>query len=395
VSSPKIPVSLSERHQPSGQNSHFTVDQSISFEAYEKQTQKMLLAARTDIVGKENEYIVEENAPFELTPSADCLKGVKKKYRRGILLTHGLKGTPYSMRALGKVFQENCFRVMAILLPGHATRPGDLLDVTWEDWMKAEAFGVNALASEVDEIYLSGFSAGGTVSIYQSLVDHRVMGLFLFSPAIAITPLAGMASIHKVISWAMPRAQWVEFMLDEDHYQYESFPLNAVTQIYKLTKKLQSALKTDAMPLPVFLAVSEDDATVSTPASIAFFEQASNPANKMVLYSAHPERRASKMDKVEIIYSAFPDQHIISSAHTAIIVPPDDLHFGKEANPMACSRYFNDAPEKYALCKDKKEDFLGEITDENLKKGVIRRLMYNPSFDALKLSLKQFIDTLD
>ncbi|MBI3358873.1 MAG: alpha/beta hydrolase [Nitrospirae bacterium] len=359
-----------------------------------KQTRKMMLAARTDIIAKDDERIVNENAPFELTPPSDCPKGVKKIYRRGILLTHGLKGTPYSMRALGQFFQENCFKVMAILLPGHATRPGDLLDVTWEDWIKAEAFGTDALADEVDELYLSGYSAGGTISIYQSLSDPRVKGIFLFSPAIRISSLAMAAILPKVISWAVPRAQWSEFMLDEDRYQYESFPFNAITQIHFLTKKLKTALANQAVDIPTFMAISEDDATVSTPASIAFFDSASNPANRMVFYTAKGAFPPKKRSQIEIVQSVFPDQHIIGSAHTAIIVPPDDPHFGKEANPMACSRYFNIAPEKYARCRDKKEDFLGEITDENLRKGVIRRLMYNPNFDTLKLSLKRFIDSL-
>ncbi len=398
-SSPKISVLLSERHQSSQQNSHFTTDNTLPFETYIQQSRNMMRATRTDIAGKEGERIIEENLPFELTPHPDCKAGEIKKYRRGILLTHGLKVTPYGMRALGKFFQENCFRVMAILLPGHGTRPGDLLDVTWEDWMKAEKFGTDALAAEVDEVYLGGFSAGGTLSIYQGLLDHRVRGIFLFSPAIGITPLAGIAHFHNIISWAIPRAKWAELILDEDHYQYESFPLNAATQMYRLIKRLKSALKTQSATQPIFMAISEDDATVSTPAAITFFERANNSVNKMILYSAHPDMILSRTkgieNKVEIINSVFPDQHIISSAHTAIILPPDDPHFGKEANPAACLRYFNAPPEKYAICKDKKEDFLGETTDENLKKGVIRRLMYNPNFDTLKLSLKRFIDSLD
>ncbi len=327
-SSKKIPVSLSVRHQPSLQNSHFTTDKTIPFETYIQQTRNMMMAARTD-----SERFIEENAPFELTPQPDCPPGVTKKYRRGILLTHGLKGTPYSMRSLGQFFHENCFKVMAILLPGHATRPGDLLDVTWEEWAKAEAFGTDALSAEVDEVYLSGFSAGGTLSIYQSLIDERVKGLFLFAPAIRISSLAMLAIFPKVISWAMPRAKWAELMLDEDHFQYESLPFNAISQMYFLTKKLQSSLTKQAVTIPIFMAISEDDASVITPGSIAFFEQAKNPANRMILYSKNGEI-SNKATQIEIIQSAFRDQHIISSAHTAIIVPPDDPHFGKEANPM-------------------------------------------------------------
>ena len=92
----------------------------------------------------EMDKIVDGNAPFELKPPAGCPSGHGKPYRRGILLTHGLTDSPYSMRALGSFFQKNCFRVMAILLPGHGTQPGDLLDIHWQEWAKAEAYGTDA-----------------------------------------------------------------------------------------------------------------------------------------------------------------------------------------------------------------------------------------------------------
>jgi hypothetical protein len=36
----------------------------------------------------------------------------------------------------------------------------------------------------------------------------------------------------------------------------------------------------------------------------------------------------------------------------------------------------------------------GEITKANLEAGILRRLMYNPNFAALKVSMKRFIDSL-
>ena len=51
--------------------------------------------------------------------------------------------------------------------------------------------------------------------------------------------------------------------------------------------------------------------------------------------------------------------------------------------------------EKYDACNNKSEEvFQGEITEANLKAGTLRRLMYNPNFAALKISMKRFIDNL-
>jgi len=84
------------------------------------------------------------------------------------------------MRHLAALFQANGFRVMAVLLPGHGTQPGDLLDTRWQEWARTIAYGTDRLAAEADEVYLAGYSAGAALSIYQSLQDKRVRGLFCF-----------------------------------------------------------------------------------------------------------------------------------------------------------------------------------------------------------------------
>ena len=188
---------LEARHQPSGLNTLFNGDQ-LAFAEYVEHSRAMIAKTHVGVNGPESKRIIDGNAPFELKPPASCPAGNQKAYRRGVLLTHGLTDSPYFMRGLAAFFQENCFRVMAILLPGHGTRPGDLLDVSWQEWAKAEAYGTDQLAAEVDEVYLAGFSTGGALSVYQSLRDKRVRGLFLFSPALKVTSLGAVANVHKI-----------------------------------------------------------------------------------------------------------------------------------------------------------------------------------------------------
>ena len=151
---------LEARHQPSGLNTQFNSGQ-LKFSDYVADRRAMITKVRSGNNKAELEKVVNGNAPFELKPAESCPKGREKPYRRGVLLTHALTDAPYSMHSLASFFQENCFRVMAILLPGHGTQPGDLLDVTWQEWANAETYGTNKLAAEADEIYLAGLSAGG------------------------------------------------------------------------------------------------------------------------------------------------------------------------------------------------------------------------------------------
>lgn len=387
---------LEARHQPSGLSTQFNSGQ-LSFSDYVTESRAMITKARSGSNVAELGKVVNGNAPFELKPAESCPKGRDKPYRRGVLLTHGLTDSPYSMHSLASFFQENCFRVMAILLPGHGTQPGDLLDVTWQDWAKAEAYGADKLAAEADEIYLAGLSAGGTLSIYQALRDNRVSGLFLFSPALKITPKASLATVHKIYSWLMPSAKWVSIMPDKAIYRYESFTKNAAAQMYELTQQVQSKLHGNAVNIPVFTAASQDDTTVYTSATLDFMAHARHAFNKLVLYTVDTKKVPANIPvgNLELVNSVFPEQKILSSAHTSIILPLDDAYYGMKGEYSNCMHYYPDDIKKYDACSKNTElNFHGELTEENLKAGTLRRLMVNPNFSTLKISMKKFIDSL-
>jgi esterase/lipase len=391
-----VPLPLESRHQPSGLNSRF-IDSSVTFSEYISHSRELIARTRSGAQVEHLNKIVEGNAPFELKPADGYPSGIKKPYLRGIVLTHGLSDSPYFMRHLAKFFQENGFRVLGVLLPGHGTQPGDLLHVHWQEWQKAVEFGVNRLAEEVDDIYLGGFSAGGTLSIYQSLVDSRVRGLFLFAPALKVSAKAAFAHFHKAYSWFLPSAKWLNVKPDSDLYKYESFPKNAAAQMHALTRVLKTRLNKSRMRIPIFAVASQDDATVDTFATLKLISQEKHPANKLVYYYSDANKIPTEIqqDKIECVSSILPEQNIISSAHTAIVLPREDEYYGEAAKYCNCLHYFPDEMAKYQLCREQKEAIQqGEISRKNLKNMVLRRLMFNPHFEALKTEMKHFIDKL-
>lgn len=387
---------LEARHQASGLNSRF-VGGELEFAEYIVRHHQMIAEARARPDALDLEKIVDGNAPFELKPAAGYPPGQEKTYKRGVLLTHGLTDSPYFMRHLAAFFQENGFRVMAVLLPGHGTQPGDLLDVSWQEWVKAVAYGADRLAAEVDEVYLAGFSAGGALSIYHSLLDQRVRGLFLFSPALRITSRAAKANMHKYYSWLKPSAKWLAIKPDLDIYKYESSTLNAIAQMHTLTHEIGEQLLLHKLNIPVFAAASADDATVDVSATLNFMMCMPHPSSKLVLYTTDAGKhvRGFPEDKLELVNSVLPRQKILSSAHTAIVLSPEDAHYGAAGEYCNCIHYYPDDMEKYDACLNKRGEILqGEITEENLKIGTLRRLMVNPNFATLKISMKRFIDGL-
>ncbi len=375
---------LGSRHRPSGANTRFG-GAGLPFADYVKQTQAML---RQVHAGKDElEKIVAGNSPFELHPAGGFQRGRNKPYRRGVLLTHGLSDSPYHMRHLADFFRRNSFRVMAVLLPGHGTQPGDLLDVRWPEWAKTLAYGADCLADEVDELYLAGFSAGGALSVYHSADDERVRGLFLFSPAFEITSRAKWANLHKLYSWLKPQAAWVGVLPDRDLYKYESFCKNAAAQMYALTQVLPQGEVT----IPVFAAASADDVTVHSTATLRFMQRARNTCSKLLWYAT----AQIEQQNVEWVNSGLPERRILSSAHTAIVIPPEDEHYGATGNYVNCLHYYEEDNERYIACLSQPQsDWQGEVTEQNLEYGLLRRLMYNPHYAEMESSMQKFIERL-
>lgn len=119
----------------------------------------MIKSARTDLNSAKKEQIISWNSPFIL--DIDDKKCIGKK--KGILVIHGLSDSPFTSRDIANYFNQNCFTVYSILLTGHGTRPGDLLKISYKDWIKQVEYGVKELAKKVDKIYISGFSTGGAL----------------------------------------------------------------------------------------------------------------------------------------------------------------------------------------------------------------------------------------
>jgi hypothetical protein len=217
--------------------------------------------------------------------------------------------------------------------------------------------------------------------------DTRVRGLFLFSPAFEIASRARWANLHRLYSWLLPQEAWLNVLPDLDLYKYESFCKNAAAQMYALTR----ALPQDGLDIPVFAAASADDATVHAAATLRFMQRARHPASHLVWYS----NARIEQDKVEWVDSALPEQRILSSAHTAIVIPPEDEHYGAAGDYVNCLHYYQSNGGRYVACLTRpQESWLGEVLPENLQRGLLRRLMYNPHYAAMETSMRKFIERL-
>jgi len=386
---------LAERHLVSGLNSHFSFS-GENFADYLAYSREIISHARIDLSDNNRETIISANMPFALIPPAHCPASTTKRFQRGILLIHGLSDSPYWLHHLGAYFQQQCFFVLTILLPGHGTRPGDLLDVNWQDWARAVEFGTGLLQRSVEQVWLGGYSTGATLALYQAGRKPGIDGLILISPALRLAPKAAYAHWRQWFGrWWRP-ALWWQIQPDDDPYKYESFPVNGAVQLYRLIQELQPLLQ-QPPALPLLIAASEDDASVDSRATIELFNRW--PASRKRLLWFSREMQAQEDGPVQVIDSRAidkPTNHPIrSSSHISLLMPASDPQYGANGRYASCLHYFEEQPRAWQSCKDRNEDLLGETTAYFLSRGIVRRLTYNPYYQDMLKQIDRFIQTGD
>jgi carboxylesterase len=85
--------------------------------------------------------------------------------RRGVLLIHGLTGTPMEMRLLGKGLNNAGYTVHGMQLAGHCGNVEDLLATGWRDWYASVERAADAMLQKVDHLFVGGLSMGALLAL--------------------------------------------------------------------------------------------------------------------------------------------------------------------------------------------------------------------------------------
>lgn len=130
--------------------------------------------------------------------------------RTGILLIHGLGGTPVEVRYVAQGLARAGFTVYCCQLAGHCGTADDLSHSTWKDWVASVEAAHDKLKEDCDIILAGGLSTGSLLAL--ELAHRRpneVHGLTLFSPSIYLD------------GWAMPwYMKWLHYVRPTIHLPF-------------------------------------------------------------------------------------------------------------------------------------------------------------------------------
>lgn len=336
----------------------------------------------------------------------------------GVLLLHGLTDSPFLMRDLGDFFNRlpGCMLIRSMLLPGHATTPGDLARVDYLHWVEAAQYGIDQFKGVATRVHVVGFSTGGALAIYwaykQSALSVPLASLILMSPAIQPTGIIARLNIlpHVAAKFAKLTGlrEWLDVFADQDYAKYESFHLNAGYQIYRLDKALKKYLGSP-LSVPMFIALSRDDATINSEDTIRFFLSTTNKANRMILVAPNKENELVKQaltdGRVTYITARVEGEKVIDFAHTSFVVKPENPHYGRNGDYADCLHYATAKKDKNKYCdcitpqmsapqctvKGSSTIFYGERDKKSVEENVLRRLTFNPHFTAMTDEIRKFL----
>lgn len=122
--------------------------------------------------------------------------------RSGVLLIHGLTGTPTEMRFVGNGLNRASFTVLGMQLAGHCGDTDDLLATGWRDWVRSVSEAADRLRQHVDHLFVAGLSMGSVLAL-KLAIDRPddVDGLGLY----------GTTFFHD--GWATPAIGRLAFLL--------------------------------------------------------------------------------------------------------------------------------------------------------------------------------------
>ncbi|GAA4336085.1 hypothetical protein GCM10023144_30050 [Pigmentiphaga soli] len=130
------------------------------------------------------------------------LEGHGRHARTGVLLIHGLTGTPNEMRLIARGLNNEGFTVHAVRLAGHCGTQDDLVDTGWRDWLASVRAGADRLAARVDRLLVCGLSMGAVLAL--ALAEER--------PA-QVAGVIALSTTFRHDGWSMPAYTRLAFVL--------------------------------------------------------------------------------------------------------------------------------------------------------------------------------------
>ena len=203
--------------------------------------------------------------------------------RAGVLLVHGLAGTPTEMRFVARGLHAAGFTVHAVQLAGHCGSVADLVATGWRDWSRS-----------VDNVFVAGISMGAVLALERAIArPARLLALLPLVCGLGIGREREVMERHPYgIKDDRTRAWIVGSMLAGDSGAAGHFgtPWGALAEFVALSRHVRRRL--DRVRTPCLVVHSSDD-DIASLANVELIEPIGEPSGMTVAVPTSCNRFAS------------------------------------------------------------------------------------------------------
>ncbi len=169
---------------------------------------------------------------------------------QGMLLLHGLTGTPGEVLPLAEYLSRRSVRVLVPWLPGHGTNPSDLARTHWTDWAQTALQAYDHLARRCRKVFVGGLSMGALLSLLVGL-ERPTAGVVSMAAPIDIQDFRfrGLAFFRFFQWWTGQLRGGVRNPQGPVHVTYPTCPTSSLYEMKKLADGVRARLGSFSRPL--------------------------------------------------------------------------------------------------------------------------------------------------
>ena len=211
--------------------------------------------------------------------------------KTGVLLVHGITGSPAEMKPLVRKLAASGFTVACPQLAGHCSSLTSLKRTSWRDWYASLETALFAMREQCDTVFVSGLSMGALLALrlaarhpelvsgvatlsatffYDGWNVPRLRQKFLL-PLVIYSPLRFFLSYHEPSPYGI-KDDRIRNVIDAvyqskteampEKYGYSEFPGVTIRETFRLIAAVKRDLAALAAPLLIVHSTEDDMASL-------------------------------------------------------------------------------------------------------------------------------------
>lgn len=164
----------------------------------------------------------------------------------GVLMLHGLMGTPYQVKELGDFLYEKGISNLGFCIAGHGTKKNDLRKTTRKDWLESAERAYKEFNKVYPKTIVIGFSMGGLLALNLSK-EYNPKGTIILATPYKLNTLGNL-----LITIGFYKKH------PDDKVRYPGMmPLKAKYEIIKFAKETREIVSHIENPILIFQGTAD------------------------------------------------------------------------------------------------------------------------------------------